>query len=448
MRIICVTKTPELRERLRRLFPTEASQVDHEPSLDRTLERFEDTAYDILLISSVAIRAGEVDGVEMLDVVSARSPGTQVLFLAKERDLKLAMSSLAAGAYQYATLPIGDNELKLLVEAAMANRPPDVAPLPAQRGRPRARMQDLVGRSRPMQQVYRQIRQAAATDVAVLLVGETGTGKDLAAEAIHRQSAFSGAPFVPVHLGALPAELVASELFGHEKGAFTGALERYHGRFEQSKGGTIFLDEIGTLDERVQVSLLRVLERKEFRRLGGKRSLHADVRVVAATNEELSEAVAHGSFREDLYYRLDVFRITLPPLRERHGDIPLLIDHFLKRYNRSFQKNVSGISPECIAALEAYAWPGNVRELKNIIQRGLLVCQGEVILPDHLPPRFRPGFKNRPSVTFEIGTPLHEVERELIVRSLAAAKNNRSATAKLLGISRRALYNKLRKYGM
>jgi len=448
VRIICVTKTSELRERLRRLFPTDASQVDYEPNLDRVLERFEETVYDILLISSVAVREGEIDGVEMLDVVSARSPGTQVLFLAEERDLKLAMSSLAAGAYQYATLPISDDELRLLVEAAIANRPPDATPLRVQKDKTRARMEDLVGRSSPMQQVYRQIRQAAATDVAVLLVGETGTGKDLAADAIHRQSAVSNGPFVPVHLGALPAELVASELFGHEKGAFTGALERYQGKFEQSKGGTIFLDEIGTLEERVQISLLRVLERKEFQRLGGKRAVKADVRILAATNEELSEAVANGSFREDLYYRLDVFRIALPPLRERQGDIPLLIDHFLKRYNRYFQKNVSGISPECIAALEGSDWPGNVRELKNVIQRAVLVCQGEVILPEHLPPRFRPGFESRPTVTFEIGTPLHEVERELIVRSLASVNNNRTAAAKLLGISRRALYNKIDKYGV
>ena len=262
MKIICVAKTTELRDRIRKLLSEQTSQADFEPNLDRVLERFETTSYDVLLITSVAIREGEVDGLELLDVVKARSPGTQILFLAEARDLKLAMSSLKAGAYQYATLPISDHELRLLVSAALKNRPPDLVRSSSGPGRPRAKLEDLIGRSQPMQTVYRQIRQAAATDVPVLLFGETGTGKDLAAEAMHLQSPRSDGPFVPVHLGALPTDLVAGELFGYERGAFTGATERHVGQFEQGEEGTVFLDEVGTLDEKVQVALLRVLERK------------------------------------------------------------------------------------------------------------------------------------------------------------------------------------------
>jgi transcriptional regulator with PAS, ATPase and Fis domain len=279
-----------------------------------------------------------------------------------------------------------------------------------------------------------------------LLIGETGTGKDLAAQAIHQQSARSEGPYIPVNLGAIPAGLVASELFGHERGAFTGAAEQRKGIFERAHDGTVFLDEIGTIDEKVQVSLLRLIEQKKFHRLGGRRGISSNVRLIAASNQDLVDAVQQGIFREDLYYRLDVFRIMMPPLQERQEDISLLIDEFLKRYNRKFQKNILGISPESVSLLESYDWPGNVRELKNVIQRGVLVCSGEVLLPEHLPPRFRADRVVRPKVTFTVGTPLEEVEREMVIRALAVAKNNRTRAADLLGISRRALYNKLHKH--
>jgi len=309
-------------------------------------------------------------------------------------------------------------------------------------------LEELHGRSERMQMVYRQIRQAAETDIPVLLTGETGTGKDLAAQAIHAKSARSQKPYVPVNLGALPPELIASELFGHEKGAFTGAVEQRKGQFELAHGGTVLLDEIGTIDEKIQVSLLRLIEQKKFHRLGGRKTIATDVRPIAASNEDLRDAVERGTFREDLYYRLDVFHIVMPPLRERQGDIPLLIEEFLRRYNEKFQKRILGIAPACISLLESYDWPGNVRELKNVIQRAVLVCTGEVLLPRHLPPRFRPDRPVRPKVSFKVGTPLDEVEREMVVRALAQAKNNRTRAAELLGISRRALYNKMRKHGI
>ncbi|MFH1834040.1 MAG: sigma 54-interacting transcriptional regulator, partial [bacterium] len=234
---------------------------------------------------------------------------------------------------------------------------------------------------------------------------------------------------------------------GHEKGAFTGAVERRAGSFEQANEGTVFLDEIGTIDERVQVSLLRLIEQKKFHRLGGRQLVSCDIRLIAATNADLMELVRDGVFREDLFYRLDVFRITLPPLGDRQGDFPLLIDEFVRRYNEMFEKRVRGIAPECISLLEAHTWPGHVRELKNVIQRAVLVCEGDVIMVNDLPPRFGSGQgRSHPTVAFRVGTTLDEVEREMIVRTLADTDNNRKRAAELLGISRRALYNRLRKH--
>lgn len=308
------------------------------------------------------------------------------------------------------------------------------------------RFEKLVGNSKPMEDVYRQIRQAAATDIPILLLGETGTGKDVAAQTIHEQSERNKGPYIAINLGALPSELVGSELFGHEKGAFTGAIERREGKFEEARNGTIFLDEISTIDAKVQVSLLRLIEQKTFHRLGGKTIINTNARLITASNQNLLELVEQRHFRKDLYYRLDVFRIVMPPLRQRSGDIVLLIDEFLNRFNRSLKKHIVGVAPECVSLLETYDWPGNVRELKNVVQRAVLVCAGEVLLPDHLPPRFRKGKPAPPKVSFEIGTSLEEVEREMIVRTLAAAHNNRKQAADLLGISRRALYNKLQKH--
>ncbi len=309
---------------------------------------------------------------------------------------------------------------------------------------------DFYGESLCMRKVFEQIRQAASTDLPVLILGETGTGKDLVARAIHSESDRRQGPYIPVNLGAIPTELVGSELFGHEKGAFTGAAERNKGRFEQAEGGTLFLDEIAMIDEKMQVSLLRIIEQKEFYRLGGGRAVPTNVRLIAASNDDLLELMKKGRFREDLYYRLDVFRISIPSLRERRGDVALLVEQFLERYSESLGKEVLDISSECMRILESYRWPGNVRELKNVIQRAVLVCPEDTLLPEHLPPRFLNG-KNRKreeETIFEVGTTLDRMEREMIVRTLQASGNNRTRAAELLGISRRALYNKLQKHNL
>jgi len=448
IRIIAVDKTMQLATQLAGLFAKDDVYVSRESDIDRVLERFESDPYDVLIITSAALKAGDMDGIGLLEVIAANSPMTQILFLVEPEDIQTAMSALKAGTYQYAKLPIGDDELRLLVKTAIEKRPLYGTNLFLEAKKHEVKFEKLVGQSQPMQEVYRQIRQAAVTDMPILILGETGTGKDLAAQAIHKQSERRNGPYIVVNLGALPSELIGSELFGHEKGAFTGALERREGKFEQARDGSIFLDEISTIDEKVQVSLLRLIEQKKFQRLGGKRTISTNARLIAASNQNLSDTVEQGMFRKDLYYRLDVFRIIMPPLRERAGDVVLLVDEFIRRYNKTFQKNILGISPECISLLESYDWPGNVRELKNVIQRAVLVCEGEVLLTEHTPTRFKPDKPVRTTVTFEVGTALEEMEREMIIRALATAGNNRKRAAELLGISRRALYNKLQKHNI
>jgi DNA-binding NtrC family response regulator len=448
IRVICVEKEDDFSYRLRRLFPARNIQILREPTVDRVLERFESDTYDVLLLTGSAVRTGAMDAIDLLQVISAKSPLTQILLLISPGEIRLAMSALKAGTYQYAKLPISDEELRLLVETSLSNRPAVDENLFLKGDKTEKKFGKLIGQSDSMQGVYRQIRQAASTDIAVLLTGETGTGKDLAAQAIHNQSERASGTYLPVHLGALPQELVASELFGHEKGAFTGATSRHIGAIETADGGTVFLDEISTIDEKVQVSLLRLLEQKRFHRIGGRKAITSDIRLIAASNENLRDAVQKGAFREDLYFRLDVFNISLPPLRDRGDDITPLIDEFIKTSGREFNKKVVGISPECLSRLQDYNWPGNVRELKNVVLRAVLVCSGEVLLPDHLPPRFRSKRRGSEAITFKIGTTLAEAEKEMIRRTLSAADNNRTRTAELLGISRRALYNKLKKHGI
>lgn len=282
----------------------------------------------------------------------------------------------------------------------------------------------------------------------VLLTGETGTGKDLVARAIHQLSTRKNKVLQPIHLGALPPELVAGELFGYEKGAFTGALRSHRGLFEKAEGGTIFLDEIGTIDEKVQISLLRLLETRKLERIGGNRTTSVNVRIVVATNENLSEAVEQGRFREDLFFRLDIFQIVLPPVRERGGDIVLLVNHFLKQFSAEYQRDIVGISPECISALEYYDWPGNVREIKNVIHRAVLNSTGGILLVEHLPDRLQKAHKQPPEIKLPMGCTLKEAEQAVISRTLTWTRNNRRRTASILGISRRTLYNKLEQYNL
>jgi DNA-binding NtrC family response regulator len=447
-KINVVDRDLDLFHQTQRVFPRDTAQVTLERTLEHAFEKFEEETFDILMVSGAAFKYEADSAFELLEIIASRCPFTQILVLVHPRELPLAFSALKAGSYQYAKLPVADEELRMLVDTALAQQPQYGQNLMLKKQPHRPGFEDMVGLSPPMQMIYRQIRQAAQTDIPVLITGETGTGKELVARAIHQISPRQKKPFACSHLGALPQELVAGELFGYEKGAFTGAWKQYKGSFEKARGGTVFLDEIGTIDERNQISLLRLLETKRFQRISGTREMRANVRIIAATNDNLQEAVRRGRFREDLFYRLDVFPIELPPVRSRQGDIPLLVDHYIKHFNKAYQNDVRGVSPESINYLETYAWPGNVREIKNVIHRAMVMCSGEILLPEHLPGRLLSKRQREPSVSIRIGTSLREVEKEVIAKTLSWTGQNRQRAAAILGISRRTLYNKIRKYGL
>ena len=309
---------------------------------------------------------------------------------------------------------------------------------------------DLTGQCPQMKLVFRRIKEAAASDVTVLILGESGTGKELVAQSIHKRSIRADGVFIPVNTGAISRELVASELFGHQKGAFTGATETKPGKFEQADGGTIFLDEISSMNATTQISLLRVLETKKMQRIGGRRFINVDVRIIAASNEDLlnMDVGDEHIIREDLFHRLSVFTISLPPLRERGEDIPILADEILFYACKRFNKDVHGIDQIVMDAMMDYPWPGNVREMKNIIQRAVLITRGKTIDYKDLPERVRTSTKKQEDITIPIGSSLKDSEKIIIEKTLALTKGNRKKAAEILRISRRALYNKLRLHGL
>ncbi|BBO83292.1 acetoacetate metabolism regulatory protein AtoC [Desulfosarcina ovata subsp. sediminis] len=444
--ILVIEHGVELIRQLNRICSQKKFTIMASRTIEAGFERFEDHAIDIMILTGSVARLGRIRGMEFLDIISEKSAATQILFLASSKDMSLVFSALKRGSYQYAKLPIADGELEMLIQAALLHQPQYTPNLLLKSEARKTTFEKMVGGSAKMIELYRQIRQAANTNMPVLLTGETGTGKDLVARAIHQQSKRSSKAFLPIHLGALPPELVAGELFGYEKGAFTGATQSHRGMFEKAEGGTIFLDEIGTIDEKVQISLLRLLETRKLERIGGTRTISANVRIVTATNENLSEAVEQGRFREDLFFRLDIFQIALPPLRERGGDIALLVNSFLKQFSDDYQRDIVGISPECISVFEAYDWPGNVREIKNVVHRAVLNCTGGILLPEHLPERLQESRKQPQKISLPVGCTLKEAEREIILRTLNWTGNNRQRTASILGISRRSLYNKLTRY--
>ncbi len=321
----------------------------------------------------------------------------------------------------------------------------------------RYRVGNIIGNSSRMRQVFEMIHRVAKSNATILIRGESGTGKELVANAIHYNSARASKPFIKVNLAALPETLVESELFGHEKGAFTGALQRKQGRFELAQGGTIFLDEIGDLSSNVQLKLLRVIQEREFTRLGGTTTLKADVRLIAATHRDLEKLVADGAFRDDLYYRLNVFPIYLPPLRERKTDITLLAEHFLEKYAKENNQPVPRLSQSAVDLLMQYFWPGNIRELENVIERALLVCDGDTILSSHLPPSLQSRWTSGATAAgheadsperLSLAAQVENLERELIIEALAATRGNQSAAADYLDTSLRIMGYKIKRYGL
>ena len=447
--VLIVERTGNIRALLETKFSADRISVESMPLIARAKERFEAEKYDVLIWDAVESKTEQSKGLELLDLLAKDSSRTFIIVVTGQEGGPLPLDRLKAHAHRTLMRPVDEDEICALVSQALhqqvarnGDSPHRQIPVPLE-------FEGMLGISLPMQEVFQRILEAASEDISVLITGETGTGKDMVASAIHKSSRRSKGPYIVVNTGAMCADLIASELFGHEKGAYTGAIDTSKGRFEEAHGGTIFLDEISTINEKAQVSLLRVLETKTFRRVGAEKDICADVRVIAATNENLEEAVKQKKFREDLFYRLDVFHIHVPALRERPGGVTLLTNHFVPHFNAIYKKKMRAVSAETWRCLRNYAWPGNVRELKNVIQRGVLMAKGEELTPDLLPLRIRAAAEtNAAAQHFPIhaGMTLHAVEKEYIQMTLAATSGNKKEAAQKLGISRRALYDKLKKH--
>jgi len=417
--------------------------------VETALEKLTDGKFDLIFWNAAADPMALANLPGALDRLSTRSIGTKTIVLAGTEQLKAAPAN--CGHLHLQKQPINDDELVSLIEdfipfesiAERAVSSNDDFDVPME-------FEGMIAVSLAMRSVIRQIRDAAAVDIPVLITGETGTGKDLVAAAIHRRSGRKDNAYVAVNMGAMAPELIASEVFGHEKGAFTGAADVRPGIFEQASGGTVFLDEIATMDEKTQISLLRVLEEKTFRRVGGAKYIGVDARIIAATNEDLESNVAEKRFREDLFYRLNVFHISVPPLRERVGAVTVLTDYFLSQFAAMYGKHVERVSHETYKMLRRYPWPGNIRELKNVIQTAVLMVDGKELTPEFIPRRIRDAVgsdrKHDDAIcSFRVGVTLDSAEKELIRMTLSRVGGNKKLAASILGISRRALYNKINK---
>ena len=401
---------------------------------------------DVLLTD---LRMPGEDGLKLLRRAGSLSNPPVSIMMTAYGSIENAVEAMKAGAYHYVTKPVNLDELDLIIGRALKSRKIEAenANLHEQLDQ-KFGLENLIGQSPSMLQMFDIIRQVAPTRASVLITGETGTGKELVAHALHNLSPRKAGPFVAVHAAALPTTLLESELFGHEKGAFTGAVERRAGRFEMADGGTIFLDEVGELEPAMQVKLLRVLEERRFERVGGNKTIEVDVRLVAATNRDLKKMVAEGKFRDDLFYRLSVVTVNLPPLRERRDDVPLLVTAFNRQYSEENNTPVRDITQETINLLMAYDWPGNVRELRNAVEQMVVLARGERLTVRDIPAAIRSGADLtkisvvRPGVTMTV----EEAERQLIIQALKDTEGNRTKAAEKIGMSRRTLHRKLKEY--
>ena len=397
------------------------------------------------------LRMPNLDGLELLGWAAEHFPGLPIILITAHGTVDTAVEALKRGAFDYITKPFDRDELHGIIAKALATEARNAQRFTAEPGRPF----DIIGSSTPMREVYRLIEKVAPSPTTVLVTGESGTGKELVARALHRHSDRAQGPFIQINCGAIPENLFEAELFGYEKGAFTGAVASKPGRFEVASGGTLLLDEVGELPRDMQVKILRALQERRIDRVGGLRPIDVDVRVVAATNVDLQKAVEHGTFREDLYYRLNVIPIHLPSLRDRVDDIPLLVEHFLAKFNSRLGKSVRRVDPEALAALLEHPWPGNIRELENMMERSILLAESEVIGLADLPGLRRGG----PSIADageleELGLKEYvrvhttKLERARIQRVLDTEDGNVTRAARRLGISRKSLQTKMKDYGL
>ena len=440
MCILTIDDEENIRNGLADNFELEGYEVKQAASGEEGLSIISHGGIDLVITD---LRMDGLSGSEVVQRVTSEHPGIPVIVLTGHGSIDDATAALKAGAFDFLTKPLDLDHLNKIVKNALQgkllaeqNRELQAKLLKSQNG------DEMIGKSDSLARVRQMISRAAPARASVLITGESGVGKELVARAVHEQSDRAKGPFVVVHCAALSETLIESELFGFEKGAFTGAENLHKGRFELADGGTIFLDEIGEVNLATQVKLLRVLQEHKFERVGGEKSIEVDVRVVAATNRNLEEEVKAGKFREDLFYRLNVVRIEMPALRERMDDIPLLMHAFLREFNIENKKNIKGFDKASKAAMIKYNWPGNIRELKNAVESAVVMCTGDEIKMEDLPRALRSQGEEK-VITIPIGITMDEAEKIIIQENLAANKGNKSRTADILGIGRKTLHRKL-----
>ncbi len=440
MVILTIDDEENIRNGLADNFELEGYEVKQAASGEEGLKLIAEGGIDLVITD---LRMDGISGSEVVQRVTSEHPGIPIIVLTGHGSIDDATAALKAGAFDFLTKPLDLDHLNKIVKNALQgkilaeqNRELQAKLLKSQNG------DEMIGKSDSLNRVRQMISKAAPARASVLITGESGVGKELVARAVHEQSDRAKGPFIVVHCAALSESLIESELFGFEKGAFTGAENLHKGRFELADGGTIFLDEIGEVNLATQVKLLRVLQEHKFERVGGEKSIEVDVRVVAATNRNLEDEVKAGKFREDLFYRLNVVRIEMPALRERMDDIPLLMHAFLREFNIENKKNIKGFDKAAKSAMIKYSWPGNIRELKNAVESAVVMCTGDEIKMEDLPRSLRSQGEEK-VISIPIGITMDEAEKIIIQENLAANKGNKSRTADILGIGRKTLHRKI-----
>jgi len=451
-RILVVDDELSMREFLQILLAKQGHTVGTAGDVAGGLERFRETEPDLVVSD---LRLGRESGLDLLRAIKAESPRTEVVMVTAFATTENAVQAMKLGAYDYVLKPFKVEELCLVVEKALEHRAlvAENRLLRHQVGARRGGGEEILGESPPIREVRQLVEKLAPTRTTVLVTGESGTGKEVVARSIHARSDRRDQPFVAINCGAIPEGLMESELFGHEKGSFTGATDAKPGLFEVAGSGTLFLDEVGELPLPVQVKLLRALQERRIRRVGGSADIAVSARIIAATNRDLEAEVKAGRFREDLYYRLNVIQLRMPPLRERQGDIPAFLDFFLRRFTAELGRGEAAFSPDAVEFLLAWPWPGNVRELANVVERAATLADGSIIGPEVLPPALRGAEPRSPPA--EIGTSgidlqahLDAVERKALEQALERTGGNKTEAAKLLALTFRSLRYRLAKYGI
>ena len=446
-RILITEDDEDLAFVIREALKRQGYDAEVAPTAGALLDKLKAGAYDLILLD---IRLPDMDGLDAIPRCRDLAPETPIIVMTAHGTRQIAMNAITRGAYDFFTKPLKMAEFQVVVARALDRRRLQQQVKVLREGQAAGGFEDLIGKSEALKRVIDMAQRAAPTDLTVLIHGESGTGKELMARAIHRLSSCKDGPFIPVNCAAIPEGLLESELFGHERGAFTGAIRARPGRFELAREGTLFLDEIGDMPVAMQAKILRVLQERQFERVGGTRSIGADVRVIAATHQDLEAMAAEGRFRSDLFYRLQGVRLVMPPLRERIDDLPLLVTHLLERAAQRLWRQPATVSTEALRCLWTYPWPGNIRELQHVLEGAMVLSDG-VILPEHLPPTVQRGTKAAaageasPSMTGSLDEALEDWERRAILDALQKAHGVQARAAKILGITERSLWYRVKK---